>query len=458
MKRRREDRIELALPVRIFGIDAQGRPFNVRTETVDVTRLGARIHNVTCFSEPGEIVGIQFEDKKARFRVMWIGAPGSEKEGDIGVQLLESEKPIWEGLRARNAPDQRQTPETGESRFSGSAPGVSGAPPAGRGQFIPNSPLAPSALSNFAAAPQVVKPSPELVKPFQDSTKAPFRPMPGPGKPQSPAATGDGRRQHMRLRTVGGIELKQVGTQQPYWGHIGDLSRGGCYVETIQPLPVDTFVQVLIRAEGAEFRSAGLVRTSHPHVGMGLCFSEMDHDNRIILEGIIERLERKMGLRKDQPAASGASLMPARAERAREVREREAPPVQDELHLSQRLHEVSSELRLLEQSLVIGRVDPRVQRHFQEASEYTRQAAWAVQHFIELQLQNRDPFAVYLQLDVQRIKLAADLSKSLCLDLDSQDLDTETEGMAELFQQIEAIYARLARLFRREAQQPPKFR
>ena len=123
------------------------------------------------------------------------------------------------------------------------------------------------------------------MKPIQDSSKSPFVSMPGPGKPQAPAATGDGRRKHMRLRTVGGIELKQPGTQQPYWGHIGDLSRGGCYVETIQPLPVDTFVHLMIRAEGAEFRSAGLVRTSHPHVGMGLCFSEMDARDRTILEG-----------------------------------------------------------------------------------------------------------------------------------------------------------------------------
>ena len=125
--------------------------------------------------------------------------------------------------------------------------------------------------------------------------------------------------------------------------------------------------------------------------------------------------------------------MPVPAPTQRDPRPREAPPVHDELHLSQRLQEVSSELRLLEESLVIGGVDARVQRHFREASEYTRQAASAVQHFIELQLQKRDPFSVYVQLDAQRVKLATDVTRSLCLDFDSQDLDSETEGVKELF-------------------------
>ena len=160
MKRRREDRIELALPVRVFGIDAQGKPFNLRTETVDVTRLGARIHNVTCFSAPGEVIGIQFEDKKARFRIMWIGAPGSPKEGDVGVQLLDSEKPIWDtlsvsGLSARGSLENSQA---SDNRFPGGrSRHFRFLPSPMRGPFVPNSPLAPSALSNPAGASVVAQ-------------------------------------------------------------------------------------------------------------------------------------------------------------------------------------------------------------------------------------------------------------------------------------------------------------
>src|SRR5579883_1395924 len=126
MKRRREDRISVILPVRIFGIDSQGKPFNIRTETVDVTRLGARLHNVNCFSKAGEVVGLQYEEKKARFRVCWVGLPGTPKEGDIGVQLMESDRPIWDIAKVRCMPGakkQEGMPEVVPTAIPGMAPG-----------------------------------------------------------------------------------------------------------------------------------------------------------------------------------------------------------------------------------------------------------------------------------------------------------------------------------------------
>ncbi len=458
MKRRREDRIDVVLPVRIFGIDSQNKPFNLRTETVDVTRLGARLHNVNCFSKAGEVVGVQYEDRKARFRVCWVGLPGTPKEGDIGIQLMESDRPIWDIAKIRSMPGAKKQESAFPSEQTllstpGKAPGFI---PEDRGQIFANGTtsistpaFSPSASSSphlvQASRPELARTAPnlEVIRGYDAGSES--KSEAGP----SQSTNNDGRRQHARLEIKGGAEVHQIGVNQPYWGHIGDISQGGIYIQTIQPLPVDTFVNVLIRAEGFEIRSAALVRTSHPHVGMGLCFAEMDFDNREKLNTVLDRLEHRSGLRKQAQTRPGTAIfMPPREEREQRPA---APtmPVQDELHLSQRLHEVASELQTLEEALSHGRVDARLQRNFRDASGFTQQAAWAVQHFIEFQLTNRDPFAVFQQLDANRVKFLIELCRATSLDIDSKQIDTEGEAILELYRAVDGLYSRLSRMTRK---------
>jgi hypothetical protein len=461
MKRRREDRIEVVLPVRIFGIDSQGKPFNIRTETVDVTRLGARLHGVNCFSKAGEVVGLQYEEKKARFRVCWIGLPGTPKEGDIGVQLMESDKPIWDIVKIRSMPGAKKQESVGEQLVSSApniAPGLISDPrerlmipaasaSAGTSLFsVHSSPQGAASSRTETARPA---PQPEIMRGYDAATDA--------RSDSQPPQSSDGRRQHSRQEIKGGVEVHQAGIAQPYWGHIGDISHGGIYVQIIQPLPVDTFVNILIRAEGLEIRSAALVRTSHPLVGMGLCFAEMDFENREKLNTVLDKLENRISgpnqQQQQQQSRPNAIFMPPRGEKEKNGQPAASPTVQDELQLSQRLHEVASELRTLEQALSQARVDARLQRNFRESSDFTRQAAWAVQHFIEFQLTGRDPFVVFQQLDANRMKVLTELCRAASLDVDSKQIETEGEGIVELFRVVEALYTRLSRMYRKEA--PP---
>jgi hypothetical protein len=85
----------MILPVRIWGMGYDGRLFSEDVETVDITPAGARLRGVSVPVQRGAIIGIQHGKVKARFRVAWVGEPGTPKAGQIGVHLAELGKYIW---------------------------------------------------------------------------------------------------------------------------------------------------------------------------------------------------------------------------------------------------------------------------------------------------------------------------------------------------------------------------
>ncbi len=117
--------------------------------------------------------------------------------------------------------------------------------------------------------------------------------------------------------------------------------------------------------------------------------------------------------------------------------------------VSQRLKAATDELQKLEKLVVSGDCAPQVLGDFRSAVDNIRQTAWAVQQWSELQQQHRDPYTVLGILSEERVRRAAQIAKDLTLDLESQDLGLETEGLANLFHAIEGLYGRLAPLFKK---------
>jgi diguanylate cyclase (GGDEF)-like protein len=92
---RREQRLNLVLPVRIWGMDVNGELFEHEAMTVDLTTTGARLEGATGPLQKGCIVGIQHAISKARYRVAWVGAENTPVQNQIGLQLVDSGKLIW---------------------------------------------------------------------------------------------------------------------------------------------------------------------------------------------------------------------------------------------------------------------------------------------------------------------------------------------------------------------------
>jgi hypothetical protein len=96
MGKRREPRKDIRVAVRIFGTDRGGQLFSEKVFTVNVSQQGVELSGVQAQPNVDEIVGITHGVIKAHFRVKWVGQPGSDKAGRLGLLNLSPGKNLWD--------------------------------------------------------------------------------------------------------------------------------------------------------------------------------------------------------------------------------------------------------------------------------------------------------------------------------------------------------------------------
>jgi hypothetical protein len=89
MDRRRERRLNLELPVRIWGVDRMARPFAELVRVRNVSNGGAVLLGVRSKVQTGELLDVQLGESRAQFRIVWISL-----SGEAGIQALAFEPPI----------------------------------------------------------------------------------------------------------------------------------------------------------------------------------------------------------------------------------------------------------------------------------------------------------------------------------------------------------------------------
>jgi len=72
---RRETRADFILQVRVLGMSADNRPFNESVQTLNISRRGVVLTGVQSQLKVGEIVGLRYGEKRARYRVAWVQRP-----------------------------------------------------------------------------------------------------------------------------------------------------------------------------------------------------------------------------------------------------------------------------------------------------------------------------------------------------------------------------------------------
>jgi hypothetical protein len=83
------------------------------------------------------------------------------------------------------------------------------------------------------------------------------------------------QRRAPRFPFIASAEVLAETTGSRMSARISDLSVAGCYVDTINPLPDGTLVQVRIFTDTHTFEAPARVVYSHIHLGMGLAFREV---------------------------------------------------------------------------------------------------------------------------------------------------------------------------------------
>jgi DNA-binding response OmpR family regulator len=78
-----------------------------------------------------------------------------------------------------------------------------------------------------------------------------------------------------------------------------DLSVGGCYLESNMPFPVKTRVLLSMRVTQLTVQAEGVVRVTHPEIGMGIQFTQTTAQQQKEVEKFIEALMNSRGVLPD---------------------------------------------------------------------------------------------------------------------------------------------------------------
>ena len=102
-EQRPEPRVDSDLPIRVFGMDANGKPLNQHVRARNISNNGALVSGIEQPLKVGDIIGVQLEQKKARFKVVWVVDAGGIEKNQVGLQLQEGQECPWKEILAKQA-------------------------------------------------------------------------------------------------------------------------------------------------------------------------------------------------------------------------------------------------------------------------------------------------------------------------------------------------------------------
>lgn len=80
------------------------------------------------------------------------------------------------------------------------------------------------------------------------------------------------RRRNLRFPFSAAVEMTESATGAKINGRTADLGLGGCYIDTLTPLPVGAEIKLKILKDGESFEAHGRVMFSQMGMGMGVAF------------------------------------------------------------------------------------------------------------------------------------------------------------------------------------------
>ena len=109
-----EPRLTVDLPVRIWGMSAEGRPFSQSAHAHNISSEGALISGVESELKVGDVIGVQCAERKTRCMVVWVMNTGPVKKNQVGVKLVADQECPWknylplDGATVTIAPSNRR--------------------------------------------------------------------------------------------------------------------------------------------------------------------------------------------------------------------------------------------------------------------------------------------------------------------------------------------------------------
>ncbi len=93
--RRREERVQANLTITVWGVDTKGERFLQEARARDISLSGALLSGLDSELKSGDVVGILYSGKKARFRVVWLRYSDTQEKIQAAVQRIETDACPW---------------------------------------------------------------------------------------------------------------------------------------------------------------------------------------------------------------------------------------------------------------------------------------------------------------------------------------------------------------------------
>ena len=354
MGKRRQTRIKSVLPVRVWGVDSQGKPFAEVAHTLDISYAGVRLGGISTAVDIGSVVALQCRHRKGQFSVSWLGRPGSSRDKQIGLRNMEPSRDLF-------------------------------------GMNLTDAYLVDDFVGNLEME--------ESNRKDRETRRTP------------------------RYNCSGGADFASPNSRNTNWAELQDISKFGCYLTTLSPLPVGTEIELAVHLEDDRIQVVGLVRTCHPMVGMGVEFQRFFTDDE---ESKLDAKLKKLREGASFPAPRGITIKP------------------DAAAISMRLQGVTKELESIDQLIQNGPVDPTVLAEFRDAVSQVRNTAWALQRWMELDQSQLSPYPVLSYLNAERISMATRLCESLNNEFQKSDIGRQKKKLEGLLGAVEKLFTKLA--------------
>lgn len=91
---RQEKRVHLAVPVKVFPDIKSVESHSCCTYELSIA--GARVAATPGICEEGQVIYLQRLNRRARYKVVWLGKPDTPQAGQMGVISMEPANVIWE--------------------------------------------------------------------------------------------------------------------------------------------------------------------------------------------------------------------------------------------------------------------------------------------------------------------------------------------------------------------------
>ena len=92
IENRLEQRRQAGLAVQVSGRDCNGTPFTQRATASNVSRSGALLSGLSRGMRSGDLLWVEYEQRKARFRIVWVRDSQSGLKTQAAIQKLETEE------------------------------------------------------------------------------------------------------------------------------------------------------------------------------------------------------------------------------------------------------------------------------------------------------------------------------------------------------------------------------